>query len=313
MKKLIIGICVVVVCFLLFVYIFIPGHVEIETSSIVKVSPQAAARVLSLRSNWRKWWPGQRVGSNEDSIFTLNESQYKISQHLSNAFDINVVSGNDSLHSLLTLLPRHIDSVEVQWNGIAATSANPFERIRKYLYAKRTRSNMNDLVVAMKTFLQQQRNIYGIDIRREVVTDTLVAMKVSSVPRSPSTNDIYDAVKDLQTYIQKNGAHETNPPMVNIEKQADSMFRFMVAIPIDHEIPSNDKIGFRRLVPGYILVADVQGGPSTISNAFSEMGNYISDYSRSPVAIPFQSLITNRVLEQDTSKWKTRVYFPIIL
>ena len=210
-------------------------------------------------------------------------------------------------------MPLRIDSLQIEWNGITATSNNPFERIEKYVHAKQINNNLGGLVAALKNFLGEQKNVYGINIRREVVTDTLVTMKMLLVAEAPSTVVIYDAIKELQDYIQKNGAHETNPPMVNIERQADSTFRFMIAVPIDREIPSNERIGFRRLIPGYILVADVQGGPSTISNAFNEMGNYISDYSRSPVAIPFQSLITNRMVEQDTSKWRTRIYFPIIL
>src|SRR6478672_3115346 len=128
MKKFLVGIGVIIVCFLLFVYIFIPGHVQIKSISIVKVSPQAAARVLSVRNNWKKWWPENDAPSNHDSILTYKANHYKIDQHVSNAFDINIVNGNDSLHSLLTLLPLNMDSVEMQWNGIASTSANPFER-----------------------------------------------------------------------------------------------------------------------------------------------------------------------------------------
>src|SRR5215831_7659961 len=125
MKRLLVGIAILIVCFLLFVYIFIPGHVQIKTSATVKVSPQAAARVLSVRKNWKKWWPEEPALSTQDSILRYKTNDYKIDQHISNAFDIDIVSGNDSLHSLLTLLPLHMDSLELQWNGIAATSINP--------------------------------------------------------------------------------------------------------------------------------------------------------------------------------------------
>jgi hypothetical protein len=42
------------------------------------------------------------------------------------------------------------------------------------------------------------------------------------------------------------------------------------------------------------------------------MNNYISDYGRTIVAIPFASLITDRRLEPDSAKWVTRIYWPLI-
>jgi hypothetical protein len=42
-----------------------------------------------------------------------------------------------------------------------------------------------------------------------------------------------------------------------------------------------------------------------------QMKNYISDYQRTVMAIPFQSLVTDRRKEADTTKWLTKLYFPI--
>jgi hypothetical protein len=39
---------------------------------------------------------------------------------------------------------------------------------------------------------------------------------------------------------------------------------------------------------------------------------YISDHERVPPAIPFLSLVTNRMLEPDSSKWITLIYYPVM-
>jgi len=62
---------------------------------------------------------------------------------------------------------------------------------------------------------------------------------------------------------------------------------------------------------GNILVTEVKGGPSIINNAFKQMDTYVTDHERIPPAIPFLSLVTNRVQEPDTSKWITRIYYPV--
>jgi hypothetical protein len=63
---------------------------------------------------------------------------------------------------------------------------------------------------------------------------------------------------------------------------------------------------------GNILITEVKGGPASIKKAFNEMETYITDYRRTAPAIPFQSLITDRSKEPDTSKWVTKIYYPVM-
>jgi hypothetical protein len=41
------------------------------------------------------------------------------------------------------------------------------------------------------------------------------------------------------------------------------------------------------------------------------MRNYISDHQYADAAVPYQSLITNRVTEKDTTKWVTKICYPV--
>jgi len=36
------------------------------------------------------------------------------------------------------------------------------------------------------------------------------------------------------------------------------------------------------------------------------------DYQRAIIAIPFQMLITDRTKETDSTKWITRLYYPVV-
>ena len=65
------------------------------------------------------------------------------------------------------------------------------------------------------------------------------------------------------------------------------------------------------MVLGNILVGEVKGGLSTILNAEKQLANYVFDYGKASPAIPFQSLVTDRSLEADSSKWITRLNYPI--
>jgi len=63
---------------------------------------------------------------------------------------------------------------------------------------------------------------------------------------------------------------------------------------------------------GNILTGEVTGGQEQIEQAQKQMELYISDYQRSIIAIPFQMLITDRTKEPDSTKWVTRIYYPVV-
>jgi len=65
------------------------------------------------------------------------------------------------------------------------------------------------------------------------------------------------------------------------------------------------------MIRGNILVAEIKGGIYSVNEAERQLVNYANDYKKISPAIPFQSLVTNRQLEPDTSKWVTRLYYPI--
>jgi hypothetical protein len=114
----------------------------------------------------------------------------------------------------------------------------------------------------------------------------------------------------LKEYISINGAKETNSPMLNVIRDS-SNFITMIAIPLNKSIPENGKFIFKRMVPGNILVTEVTGGNFTITEALQQMKIYINDNHLQSPAIPFESLVTDRSKEPDSSKWITRIYYPI--
>ena len=85
----------------------------------------------------------------------------------------------------------------------------------------------------------------------------------------------------------------------------------MVAVPTKTELPSEGNFQLKKMIRGNILLAEVKGGLHTIINGEQELDNYVNDYKKIAPAIPFQSLVTNRQLVTDTSKWVTQLYYPI--
>jgi hypothetical protein len=88
-------------------------------------------------------------------------------------------------------------------------------------------------------------------------------------------------------------------------------FETMVAIPVNKVVPPKDNFLFKRMVPGKILVTEVTGGRYTTAHALKQLENYLEDNELQSPAIPFESLVTDRSRQPDTSKWVTKIYYPV--
>jgi hypothetical protein len=189
---------------------------------------------------------------------------------------------------------------------------NPVKRLLDYRQAIQIRNNLTDLLELLRTFLEKKENIYTINIEQTRVKDTLLVTTKHISSRHSSVPEVYGLIKNLRDYVNSQGAEETNYPMLNIMELDSNHFETLVAIPVNKPVRGNATISPKRMVPGNILVTEVRGGNYSINRAMGLLEKYIDDYQKSRIAIPFESMVTDRSSEADTSQWVTKIYYPII-
>jgi len=163
----------------------------------------------------------------------------------------------------------------------------------------------------MKPFLENEENVYGIKVSHTTVKDTLLIATRDTFSSYPSSENIYSLIRSLQDYARINDARESGYPMLDIKATGNGNFQTMVALPVNKELKSHAAILHKEMVPGNILVTEVTGGPYTVTQAFNNLQNFVTDHDMQSPAIPFQSLITDRLQQPDTTKWITRIYYPV--
>ena len=147
-------------------------------------------------------------------------------------------------------------------------------------------------------------------MKQKVTDANYISLKVSS-NHYPASLEVYEMVKLIKDYIREKGGEENDSPILNIHTEDSVKFETMVAIETKQEVAGNEKFKVKKMVIGNMLVAEVKGGNYIIIEGENELKNYISDYKKTSPAIPFQKLVTNRLLEPDTAKWVTKLYYPI--
>jgi len=306
MKKILIALVLSVAFLLVAVYVLIPHRMKMEKTIKVIAALPGVSRVLTNDSSWKKWWPNK-------TLFTYNGKQYKLGGNAFNVININIYDGADTIKSRMELVLLNSDSIMIMWNAEKQTSNNPFKRFSIYRDAKRTQENMSTLLGHIKSFLDKPENIYGFPIHKVSVVDSVLISARRSLDHKPGEKDIDAMIQRLRKYIAENNAIEKNLPMLNVMKIDSTDYEVMTAIPVNRSLPDTKEFTSKFMLKGgNILEVQIQGGPHTIESAFIELENYREDHQYTSPAIPYQLLITDRLKETDTTKWITKLYYPVL-
>ncbi|MEO5892188.1 MAG: GyrI-like domain-containing protein [Ferruginibacter sp.] len=267
-------------------------------------------RMLLDKSNVSKWWPG--TVSNDS--FYLNGLAYKINNGNITLLPVSVYGQHIDLTTSLFLISGMNDSTKLVWVGSMVTSYNPIDRFSAFLKAKKINRDMTAILEKIKTFYSKPENIYGFDIKKTLIVDSLLIATSAESKGYPTNQFIYGLVDKLRNYATSNAAKESGYPMLNIVTTDSVNFDVKVALPIDKALPSSGDI-LPKAMPGKfkILMTEVKGGLDVTSRASEQIQKYSDDHSMKSAAIPFHSLVTDRSKETDPNKWVTKIYFPVLI
>lgn len=309
MRKLFFTLCVILIVAVVAVYIFIPGKIVFSKFVVINAKATTANRFLFDESKWNKWWPKNSAIHNQNR-FQYGDYIYTLNTVLMDAGEINISNKRLSLKSLVQIFPILTDSIGIEWKSEMPATSNPFMRMKYFFAAKKLQMDMAGILGNLGAFLRSDKNVYGLDIQQIRVTDTLlISTKLYSL-EYPSTQVIYNLIRKLQVHIDNEGARETNYPMLNVRKDSTT-YRTMIAIPVNKTIPENNNFEIKKMVPGKILVTEVKGGEYTARQGLNLLDLYMYDNKLKSPAIPFESLITDRSREHDSTKWITKLYYPV--
>ncbi len=308
MKKWLVVLLIVIV--LVIVYIILPAEIYVNQRVSVKVNSASAYRSLSDQVNWTKWWPRQNAGIATKDHFSLEQYSYSLQQNFFQSMVVEINGGDKQINSTLMLIPLGVDYTIFEWKALV--QGGLWQKIRTYLNAKRIQGQMEDLLRCLKEYMEREENLYGFKVKYSKVKDTMLVTTKFTTTAYPATSEIYQHISLLKSYITAQGAAETNYPMLHVKQWDSNHFENMVAIPVNRALNESRNIIPKRMVAGNILEAEVRGGPATAQEAMTQLGYYREDRQLTSPAIPFMSLVTDRRKEMDTTKWVTKIYYPVL-
>lgn len=305
MKKILFIVLSVVVLAAIASFVFIPSDIKISSAAISPVNHMAAHRVLMNDKVWSDWWP-------REEKLSYNGSGFSITKKMLNSFELSLTQHGVTTSGVLQIIPIKNDTVRLVWSYTLQTDKNPINRFIKYKEATTLKKNLDFLLDTLSSYLGKNENIYGFEIKRAIVSDSVLISTRKLYNHYPDEFEIDLLIQKLRTYIKSNNAKEMNYPMLNVHQLDSTHYDVMVAIATGKKLKETKDFAPKALFKGgNLLETELTGGHNTIENSFSEFENYKLDYRLTSPAIPYQLLITDRVKERDTLLWKTKICYPI--
>ena len=314
MKKWFIVIISLSLLFLFIAYYIIPAKILVTKSITANANQTGVYRFLNDESNWQKWWSARSsTNSGADTALASGGFRFKKGNPLYNAFDMAITKDGKTDSSILHIFSLGKDSIKIEWNTTINTGTNPFSKISQYLKAQKLNNSVGDILTALQKHISSVNNIYGIDIRKEKVKIEFLVSTKKTFDHYPTTEEIYEMVGQVKKHISLEQAKEEDFPMMHAKATDSLQYEAQVAIPVDRKLTDTDNFLIKRMLKmGDILVAEITGGKNTVDIAMKRMDTYALDYQYNNIAIPFQSLVTDRMKVADSAKWVTKIYYPVM-
>lgn len=316
MKKMLGGLFIFLVLAIIAVFIFIPAQLHISAAAAMKANTNSLSRYLSDESKWVKWWPHgseEKQLVNESNPLQWNTFTYRLTKKLYNSAEVEIRRKDQIMNSKMFIIPLADDSLIVQWQSAFKTSLNPFTRISQYQEAVNIKKNMTVILNSLKSFGENKEKVYAFPIYHTTLKDTFYISEKTVTTGYPPITVIYKLIENLRTYISAQKAKAGDFPILNITKKDSLHYATMVAIPVNKILDGNGNIAFKRMIvyQNKILTAEVKGGPEKIEEAHDALNTYIKDYNLTVPVIGWETLITDRSKETDSTKWITKICIPI--
>lgn len=308
MKRWLAGTLFFIVLVISVIWFVIPSTYHLLISLPVHTRYNAASRVINNNQYWQRWWPGIVLS---DSMFEYKQLRFTTGPIQINGAIVQIEKGEDRINGTITAIFKDQDSTAIQFQSKIPLSSNPVSRLLLFMKARSIKKDMYEFMGAMQQKFETTQAIYGIDISKQRVTDSSLIAVRKSFTGMPITKDIYQMIESADNYIRQQGGTVVNPPMLNIYTEDSLHYEAMVALPVNKDLPATATFMLKKMVLGNILMAEVTGDVHAVNKAQQELNNFVQDLQKVAPAIPYQSLVTNRLTKPDSSKWVTRLYYPV--
>lgn len=333
MKTLrIIGIVLLVIIILLLVIsLFLPDKFIIERSVTIKAPMETVFEQVNCYKNWEKWSPWHKMdttmkikysgsSSGTGCTFEWKSNNPKVGEGKmtiinSIPFDsiINEMDFMENGKALSKFIFIKEDSgIKVTWKLEQVRRNNPIEKIMGAVMKKMVGNHFERGLKELKDFCEKipvepMYKVEEIKINKQLYIS--ISQQCSMKGIKAVIGKIYT---DLAKFMEDKGIKCMGAPFsIYHGNPGDTVFIMEAGFPVDKKTGTAGNIKFGEIKEGNVLTTLHVGPYSGIAQAYEAIMKYIQVNNKKITGSPWEAYLNDPMVVKDSTKFETRVYFPV--
>jgi effector-binding domain-containing protein len=331
MKALkIIGIVILaLVAIFLIVSAFLPNSVTMQESMVIHKKADVIFKQVNNFQKWPAWSPWQKldpqqvnkyegpafgVGAkttweskkNGNGSMTIVESMPYLK--VSSSLDFGQKGGASNAF----VFEEHAEGTLVTWSVNVPELGYPMGRYFGLIMPKMMKLMFTDGLTNLKTLTE------GMPDMPEITETTLPEMTVLSILDSCSWSEIDRKMEqlygELHSQVGKNRAASVSGYPFSAYYQWDVVNQtavFEAGVPVSGEIRDPGRAVYKTMPAVKTVTGTHFGAYEDTEYLYNALDEYLLEHGLESAGGPLEMYLTDPVLEPDTAKWQTNVYFPV--
>jgi effector-binding domain-containing protein len=330
-KKVLIVIGAIIVLLVLISF-FLPSTVKVERSIFINTHAEIPFEQANNFHLWDAWMPWNKIDTTMKKSYEGPESGVGSVYHWeSNHPDVGVGSMKiirvvkDSMVEMVLafkgenreaksafVFENLKDSTKVTWYIIMQMGWNPVSKYFGLLMDAMMGDDFEQGLKDMKAVCETKPCCMKYKIE-EVVAEPYYYLSIrDTCTHATISAKLGTYYGEIMAYMEKNGLKQTKPPISLNHSYENGVMDMETGIPVDKAPKTKDKrIMYTQLKGGKALVADYYGPYDKIDAAHEALMHKVEEAGLKISGACWEEYITDPGVEKDSSKWHTKIYYPV--
>lgn len=308
----------------------LPAKLEVSKRVTIQASPSAVFEEINDLKRWETWqywntldptdmkivYGEKTVGTGatyswdspvlDQGTITLTESIPDKSVAISMDFGGNPASGLYSLEA-------EGDNTNLNFNFMADQGMNPFGRWINLFMKGEIEKSFDYAGEKIKSIAEAKPKFTFEISETEVPATSYVGLTHTMSPQDPVaiSTQMAKMYTELDNMLKKAKVPMTGYPFALYPKFSEESMEMICAMPVaaDAKLPGKYKVA--QAEGGSVVKGIYKGNYNSLQAIHTEIQQYIQYKKLAERGAPWEVYVTDPMLEKDTAKWITEVYYPV--
>jgi effector-binding domain-containing protein len=320
------------VAILALVSFFLPSKIHVSRSTVINVKPETAFAQVNNLKIWKNWSYWDQLDPEMQSVYEGPESgagamhSWKSDHRMVGEGSMTIVESTEPSIIITSLNFGGTTSLggwtfEEFDSGTQATVYMDLElsfvsRIFPGLMMNEWLGNDFDKTLAgLKSWCEslpvapEEKEVWTVETINTTATDALSIQITTN--QENFTSKLNEAYIQLNDAISKQGLRQSGPNYAIYYQWSKDTVSFEAGIPVDNKGKTEGNINAVSIPSVKAVKVDYYGESAGTEKVHYFIDEYVKENGITITGAPWEEYVTDPSAEPDTSKWLTRVYYPV--